>query len=329
MKNSIKAILIIIGTVIGAGFASGQEINSFFAQYGRNGFYGLCLSNILTSIIIYKILKKADKENINNYKGLIEKSNKTKVIKNLLNNVVNIFLLMSFYIMISGFVTYFYQEFNIPKIITGIIVLVLCYITFSQRIEGISKVNNIIVPILILIIVIFGIKSKFWEGNIINTLETNNKIIWFVKSIEYASYNSILLIPILISIKKYTQEKEKLISITVSIILMILSTILYFILLNFKQAMNTEIPLVTIAGQYGCMYRYAYGIVIIFAIYSTMISAGFGFIENCAIKDNKIIKYICISAIPICYLSFSNLVNITYPVFGLIGLWQIWNILKT
>lgn len=34
MKNVLKIVFVIIGTTIGAGFASGQEIYLFFNKYG-------------------------------------------------------------------------------------------------------------------------------------------------------------------------------------------------------------------------------------------------------------------------------------------------------
>lgn len=39
MKNNIKIIFVIIGAVIGAGFASGQEIYLFFYSYGIKGLW--------------------------------------------------------------------------------------------------------------------------------------------------------------------------------------------------------------------------------------------------------------------------------------------------
>ena len=36
LKNIFAIIMVIIGSIIGAGFASGQEINSFFYKYGIN-----------------------------------------------------------------------------------------------------------------------------------------------------------------------------------------------------------------------------------------------------------------------------------------------------
>ena len=35
MKNVLKIVFVIIGTTIGAGFASGQEIYLFFNKYGN------------------------------------------------------------------------------------------------------------------------------------------------------------------------------------------------------------------------------------------------------------------------------------------------------
>lgn len=317
--------------MIGAGFASGQEIYRFFNQYGEYGFVGLCLSNLLTGFIIYQVLKRANKRDIHTYKELIENTQSPKLIRILLNNIINIFLLMSFYIMVAGFVAYFEQEFAIPKIITAILVTSLCYFTFSKKMDGITKVNNIMVPTLILIIVMLGIKTKIADVTSAVAIEnTTFSLHWLLRSIEYSSYNSILLIPILISMKNYAKNKEKSISILTTILLFILSVTLFCILQKYNGMVNTEIPLVTIASQFGHFYQYAYGIVIVFAIYSTMISAGFGFLENKSNTKNysKIAIVLCISALAVCHVSSSSLVNITYPVFGIIGLLQLIQIFR-
>ena len=56
MKNCIKIALVIIGALIGAGFASGQEIYLFFFSYGKRGIFGIAVSAILLGIIIYKTI---------------------------------------------------------------------------------------------------------------------------------------------------------------------------------------------------------------------------------------------------------------------------------
>lgn len=39
MLNILKAVCVIIGTIIGAGFASGREIYLFFNRYGIKGVF--------------------------------------------------------------------------------------------------------------------------------------------------------------------------------------------------------------------------------------------------------------------------------------------------
>ena len=56
MKKIFKTVFVIIGTLIGAGFASGQEIYIFFYQYGINGILGITISSILLGYVVYKVL---------------------------------------------------------------------------------------------------------------------------------------------------------------------------------------------------------------------------------------------------------------------------------
>ena len=47
VPESVKAAMVIIGTVIGAGFASGQEVMRFFTGYGAKGLISIVLSGLL------------------------------------------------------------------------------------------------------------------------------------------------------------------------------------------------------------------------------------------------------------------------------------------
>lgn len=84
-------------------------------------------------------------------------------------------------------------------------------------------------------------------------------------------------------------------------------------------------------GMFGRMYKYLYGIIILGAIVTTAISAGFGFLNNISkdkIRYKRNNKIICVSSVLISFVGFSNLVNNIYPVFGILGLVQLILILK-
>ena len=71
MKNILKIVFVIIGTMIGAGFASGKEIYLFFFSFGIEGIIGLLISAVITGITIYKTLEIINKNDIKTYKQFI------------------------------------------------------------------------------------------------------------------------------------------------------------------------------------------------------------------------------------------------------------------
>jgi len=53
--------------------------------------------------------------------------------------------------MIAGFGAYLQQEFNLNSIIGSSILAILCLILFKTNVNGLVKVNEILIPILIII----------------------------------------------------------------------------------------------------------------------------------------------------------------------------------
>ena len=153
MIEVISITLVIIGALIGAGFASGQEIFSFFYIYGKNGIYGILIMSILIGIFIYKSLKIIYQKQVYNYNDFLNLFIKNTKIRNVILWIVNVLLLVSFYIMVAGFGAYFEQEIGINRIIGSIVLNLLCVIVFFSNIKGVLKASNLIVPFLIFFII--------------------------------------------------------------------------------------------------------------------------------------------------------------------------------
>ena len=99
MKNILKTVCVIIGTIIGAGFASGQEVYIFFFSHGIKGLIGIIISSVIIGLIIYKSLKIIKYENIQNYDEFLKNLIRNKEIKDFADILINIFILISFYII--------------------------------------------------------------------------------------------------------------------------------------------------------------------------------------------------------------------------------------
>lgn len=344
MKDVLKIVFVIIGTLIGAGFASGQEIYLFFFSYGIKGIIGIIISSILMGFIIYKTLIIVDKYEINTYKDflyiLIPNKTVKKVnyfnLKNIINLVINIFILVTFFIMIAGFGAYFEQQFGLNSIIGSSILAGLSFIIFLTSVKGVVKANEILVPILILFLIIIGIMNL----SEINLTELGKYIIrtnqsnYILSSILYCSYNSILLIPVLLTLKKYINNKKQIFLIgTISTLITIILAIIIFLILVRVDVDITklEMPAVYVVSNMFRALEIIYGFIILGSIFTTSISLGTSFLKNVS-KNKKsytqIAVIMCITSIVVSKIGFSNLINLLYPIFGYLGLIQIWKIAR-
>ena len=337
MKNILKIVFVIIGTLIGAGFASGQEMYIFFYSYGINGIMGLIVSSSLMGAIIYKTLKIVNKNNVTNYKEfiniIINKKYKHEFLnlKNIFFIVINIFILITFFIMIAGFGAYFEQVLKINHFIGSIILAFLCFIVFQTSVKGLVKVNEMLIPILIILICFIGVLNilNINFENVINKISIFNSSGWLLNALLYTSYNSILLIPTIITLNNYINNKKSIfkISIISSIIVVIISLFLFLILSNIDIEIATiEMPVVYVIGKMFKGLTFFYGFVIVSSIFTTSIALGTSFLQN-VVKNKKsytqIAAIMCISSVVISNFGFSKLVNLLYPIFGYLGLAQI------
>lgn len=336
MNNIIKVISILIGTIIGAGFASGKEIYVFFKIFGNLGIVGIIVSTILTGLIIYSTLYISKKKYIKSNQDFLDTISNNKIntiqktTKIILKNIINVFLIISFFIMVAGWSAYFKQKYNLPIFITAGIMGILLYLTFLNNIDGIMKISSYIVPILVIIILFIAFKNISMPEIIYSINDSKNTVpIWYIilNAVIYSSYNSIMLIPILISVSETLKNVKdiKKVTIITSIILLVLSLCIFQIL-NLAQfdINNVELPILEILSNNG-IQEILYSIVVIIAIFTTAVSAGYGFLENIKNKNQykKTAALICLLAIPISYLGFGKLINIMYPLFGAIGMYQI------
>ena len=242
------------------------------------------------------------------------------------------FLCITFIIMISGFGTYFEQEFEINRIIGSAFLSLICFIVFLKNIDSIAKINNIIIPILILTIVILGIKNctTISVDSIGCNINSDNTYFWIINAIIYASYNLILLIPVLINLNKFIKRQKQiiLVSIMTSIIIFVISTLIFLLLVNVDiDFANLEMPVVYVIKNTFNSWDKIYGIIILIAIFTTATSVGISFLNNIC-KNKKsfplFVSILCITSLLFVKISFSNLVKIMFPIFGYLGLIQIY-----
>lgn len=330
--GSFKIACVYIGTAIGAGFASGQEIMQFFGVYGYKGIIGVILASFLFSLLGVIILLRVKIKRINNYDELILPLFGTTFGK-FLGIVVTIFLFTGYSIMLSGGGAVLNQQFHISYNTGVYIMVLLTFLTFIFSIKGLSSVNSLLVPVIIVGIIltsIFVILKQGMEFSNFNGATITKTGNFVTSSLLYVSYNSITLIVVMASLLPIIKSKKSAIKggllggigLGVLALFILIPTLILYTDIN-----NLEVPMLKISENIGNKGVYIYGIILLCAMFTTAIANGFGFIQRIknTLKINELLVSIlfCMVSLPMAKIGFSELVNIFYPIFGYLGLFMI------
>ena len=223
------------------------------------------------------------------------------------------------------------KNIGLNKIIGSLLLATICFVVFLGNIKNIIKINSIIIPILIIFILLVGIYNlKYININQIGeNIAVRSGLLWIVQAILYASYNLILVIPVLINLRPYLKNKKQLIiiSLLTSILISIISILIFLLLINVNTNFsNLDMPVVYVIKNKFPEISKIYGVIILIAIFTTAISIGTGFLNNvstCKREYISIAFLMCIISIIIANIGFSNLVKVLFPMFGYMGILQI------
>lgn len=258
---------------------------------------------------------------------------KSEALKKVVNIIINVFILITYFIMIAGFGAYLEQEFSVNQIFGSSILAIVTYFVGIGKKDSLVKINQFIIPILIFLIIAITFIS--FKGSSIEEVRENIPISqngYVMTSIVYASYNSILLIPILITLGNRIKNRKQILKISiysVGIILVLAYSIFAMLTKIDIDISALEMPAVYAVSQVSELFKYIYGAILLLAIFTTSISLQTSFLEN-VIKDNSqntkkkvIVLLMSIFGILISRVGFANLVNYLYQILGYLGLVQI------
>jgi len=335
-KNEIsaaKAAATYIGVIVGAGFATGQEVLQFFTKFGLMGIIGILLTTVLFIIFGFIIMDLGRRLKSRSHLEIIQYSG-GKYLGFFMDILISFFLFGALTAMIAGTGALFKEQLNLPSLPGNLIMCVLTAVTVMTGIKGIVNSISFIVPFLLLSVIgisIFSIIS--YPANLIpeygsgtgSGLITN----WFTSSILYVSYNTIISTSILgpLGMNAKNRAAIKYGAILGGIGLGLSSLMIYFALsTNYSQIGTLEVPMIYIAGRISPVVQSIYAVILILEIYTTAVGSLYGFVSRLGsisrinIGEKSLILVSVSAALLASQFGFSNLVKYLYPLVGYGGI---------
>lgn len=321
---------VFIGTVVGAGLASGKEITEFFTSFGSISFFGILFCGafyILMGTILSKISIKYE---LNSYSDVL------KIISpNLLGKITGVittfYLISSASIILAGSGALLNQFFGIPKILGSLIMLGIASIFLLRDTTGLIEVNSFIVPALLFTITLITLLYFFFCKDIVSldyiAKFTPPKTGIAVSTILYAGYNILCCSGVLVPLSNESKNSKNVIygvAIGALGLTLLSSAINLLLLVNQPYIFELEIPLLLVSQRFGTVVQAMLLVIIWLEMFSTEVSDVYSISKTLEqsfnIKFKKGIFIVLAVALPISQIGFSNLISTLYPLFGVLSL---------
>ena len=331
--STLKIAATYIGTIVGAGFATGQEVLQFFTRFGVWGLAGLIVTTILFIVFSSIIMTFGKQLNAKSHLEIIKFSG-GKWIGSIIDYMITFFLFGGLTAMIAGTGALLEQQFHLPHLLGNIIMGIITAYTVLKGIDGVINSISFVVPFLLISVVgisIYSITASPPDISASAPVQDGNGLIsnWILAAILYVSYNTIISVSVLGPLGVKAKDKK---AIRNGAILgglgLGLSSIMIYLALsgNLSEIVALEVPMIMIAGRISFIIQMIYAIVLIAEIYTTAVGSLYGLtsrfvdMERSPVKGKMIVTGSTIAAILASQFGFSNLVKYLYPLVGYGGI---------
>ncbi|MFT4412335.1 GerAB/ArcD/ProY family transporter [Fredinandcohnia humi] len=316
-----------VGTIVGAGFATGKEIVEFFTQYGIHGLMGILISGTLFIWLGTKIMLIANRIQADSYKEFNEYLFGKKIAL-----VVNILMLLVLIgvtsVMLSGAGAVFEEQLGLSYQLGIFITIVLSIFILIFGVKGLFGVNMFVVPIMIFFSIVLVIEVAYREPtNILYvTDEGARSFKWLISPFLYSAFNLAMAMPVLVPLAKEMKDEKivkwgGLIGGGSLCLILITSHISLSALPNVE---NYEIPMAEVMKNFMFTFYWLYILVIYGEIFTSVIGNLFGLerqIRNVVkVPSLLIVTGILTIAYFISQLGYGSLISFLYPLFGYVSL---------
>lgn len=334
MKKEILKIFqiafVFIGTIVGAGLASGKEITEFFTSYGITSFFGIIFCGmfyILMGSIICKISIKYKLKSYSDVLMIISPN----LLGKLTGTITTIYLISSASIILAGSGALINQFFGVPKIIGSLIMLNMACIFLLRDTEGLIEINSFIVPSLIVTITLISILYFMFCKDIltfsyISQFEPVKKGVT-TSTILYVGYNVLCCSGVLVPLSNEIKNSKSMIygvalgSLGLTLLSLLINLLL---IINQPYIFKYEIPLLLVAQRFGNVIQALLLVIIWLEMFSTEVSDVYSISKTLEqtfkIQFKKGIFIVLALALPISQIGFTNLISTLYPLFGILSL---------
>jgi uncharacterized membrane protein YkvI len=324
-SGAVQVAAVYVGTVVGAGFATGKEIVEFFTQYGPFGLIGILISGFLFIWLGTRMMIIAGRINASSYKELNDYLF-GKTISSFITLVMTLIALGVSSVMLSGAGAVFEEQLGLSKQIGVFATILLAFIVMIFGLKGLFSVNLVIVPMMILFsIIVSAIVLPDLEVSTFSFIH-DYSLRWLLSPFAYVAFNlamaQIVLVPLASEINNEQIIKRG--AILGGVVLFIVLASSHISLLAIPNLLLYDIPMAEVVKTFFISFYWVYIFVIYGEIFTSLIGGIFGLQRQLrgfvSIPNIFLLCFLLMIIYFISLVDYSALLSFLYPLFGYISL---------
>ncbi|MBO8141174.1 MAG: hypothetical protein H0Z37_03200 [Firmicutes bacterium] len=319
------------GTVVGAGFASGQETLQFFTAFGPAGSAGLILAVLLFSGFGVRVLWLGRKLNAGSHRPLVHWAFGPRVAP-IVDWVLTLFLLATAAAMASGAAATMLEQYGWPRWLGAALMTALSAATVLTGLRGVIRAIAFVAPLLIGSVLAIsayslsdgpGIAAALaWEGRPqLAPVEP-----WWLAGALYVAYNMVLAVPVLGPLGAEARDRAALawggalggIGLGLGA-----GAIHLAVAAHMPEASRFDIPMLYAARGLPPWVPLAYSALLLAEVYTTAVAVLFGFAARLGEESGPRFRAAVIGGGAAAFVGglfpFAEVVGTVYPLMGLVG----------
>lgn len=331
-KNVVGIALSFIGLLVGAGFATGQEVVQYFTSFGIPGMWGILVAGLVMTLAGTVFLQLGSYFHASEHNQVFRNITHP-IISRILDVAVILTLFAVGFVMLAGAGSNMQQQFGWPAWVGSLLMLVLVLITGMFDVDKVSQVIGLLTPTIIIAVLFVGIYTLLHMPDNVDAAITASAAIespipfWLVSALNYNGLALILAVSMSLVIggDNISPREAGVGGIVGGAVYAVLMAIAGFsLLMNAEKIGKSDIPMLTLVNNVHSTMGVIMAIIIYLMIFNTAIGMFYALGKRLSSGNEAKYRIIfiagCLAGFTVSFAGFKSLMQYVYPVLGYMGI---------
>lgn len=320
-----------VGLIVGAGFASGQEVLQYFVAFGNFGIVGAILAAGVMMLSGMAAVQLGSYFLAGDHSAVLN-----RIAHPLLARALDIGVLVTLFstgmVMFAGAGSNLNQQFGLPLWVGAVLMLVLVVLSGLLNVDRVTQVIGAITPLIIvflLIAIAWALTSTTTPAHLLDeaTAAVSTTLPhWAVSAVNYVGFNLMVGVSMAIIIGGSQFDPRSagwggLLGGVVYGLLLVGSAVALY--LSAGRIGGDDMPMLSLVNEIHPVLGVLMSVVIYGMIFNTAVGMFYAFARRLTARHPRrfwpVLVVSCLVGFVLSFAGFRNLVAYVYPVLGYVG----------